>query len=86
MFKAVAQDGVARHGAQDPVFTLVKVIEALSGVRPVEETAACIRPTARQISGADGVTFVLRGETVFPLAEALRARGVPFAFATGCGV
>jgi CheY-like chemotaxis protein len=25
------------------------------------------------------------GETVFPLAEALRARGVPFAFATGYG-
>ncbi|KQW70680.1 hypothetical protein ASE17_17550 [Phenylobacterium sp. Root77] len=26
------------------------------------------------------------GETVFPLAEALRARGVPFVFATGYGV
>lgn len=25
----------------------------------------------------------LSGETVFPVAEALRARGVPFAFATG---
>ena len=26
------------------------------------------------------------GETVFPLAEALRARGVPFVFATGYGI
>lgn len=26
------------------------------------------------------------GETVFPLAQALRARGVPFVFATGYGV
>ena len=25
----------------------------------------------------------LSGETVFPVAEALKARGVPFAFATG---
>ena len=25
----------------------------------------------------------LRGETIFPLADALRARGVPFVFATG---
>jgi CheY-like chemotaxis protein len=39
--------------------------------------------------GLDGALLDVNlggGETVFPLAEALRARGVPFAFATGYGV
>lgn len=43
---------------------------------------------SRQGTPPDGAVLDvnLGGETVFPLAEALRARGVPFVFATGYGV
>ena len=44
---------------------------------------------AKQDALPDGAVLDVNlggGETVFPLAEALRARGVPFAFATGYGV
>lgn len=60
MLKAAERDGVSSDGLHDPVLTLVEVIEALSGVRTVEEVAAVVRSAARRISGADGVTFVLR--------------------------
>lgn len=60
MLKAAERDGVSSDGLHDPVFTLVEVIEALSGARTVEEVAAVVRSAARRISGADGVTFVLR--------------------------
>lgn len=66
MLKAAKRDGVSR----DPVFTLVEVIEALSAARSVEDVAACVRSAARRISGADGVTFVLRdGEECHYLDE-----------------
>ena len=60
MLKAAKQAGASSYGLQDPVLTLVEVIEALSGARTVEEVAAVVRSAARRISGADGVTFVLR--------------------------
>ena len=43
---------------------------------------------SRQGTPPDGAVLDvnLGGETVFPLAEALRARGVPFVFATGYGI
>ncbi|MFZ5669234.1 MAG: sensor histidine kinase [Pseudomonadota bacterium] len=44
----------------EPLVALVETIEALSAARAVEDVAAVIRGRARQISGADGVTFVLR--------------------------
>ncbi len=45
----------------DPsLFTLVEAIEQLSSARSVEDVAAVVRSAARRISGADGVTFVLR--------------------------
>jgi two-component sensor histidine kinase len=40
--------------------TLVETIERLSSARTVDEIAAVVRSAARRISGADGVTFVLR--------------------------
>jgi two-component sensor histidine kinase len=43
-----------------PLLTLVETIEQLSAARTVEDVAAVIRSQARAISGADGVTFVLR--------------------------
>lgn len=46
--------------ATDPLFTLVETIEALSAVRTVEGVAAVVRSAARQITGADGVAFVMR--------------------------
>ncbi|MBV9511879.1 MAG: GAF domain-containing protein, partial [Caulobacteraceae bacterium] len=45
-----------------PLFDLVEVIEQLAGARTVEDVAAIVRTAARRISGADGVTFVLRDE------------------------
>lgn len=47
-------------GGSEPLVALVETIEALSSARAVEDVAAIIRGRARQISGADGVTFVLR--------------------------
>ena len=44
------------------LFDLVEVIEQLAGARTVEDVAAVVRSAARRISGADGVTFVLRDE------------------------
>lgn len=48
--------------AEAPLFDLVDTIEQLSGARTVEEVAAIVRTAARRISGADGVTFVLRDD------------------------
>lgn len=39
---------------------LVETVEQLSSARTIEDVAAIIRSTARAISGADGVTFVVR--------------------------
>ena len=46
----------------DPLFTLVEMIEDLSSARTVEQVAAVVRSTARRITGADGVAFVVRDE------------------------
>lgn len=43
-----------------PLFTLVETIEQLSAARTIEDVAGVVRSRAREISGADGVTFVLR--------------------------
>ncbi|MDQ0463606.1 two-component sensor histidine kinase [Caulobacter ginsengisoli] len=50
-------------GTTDPVSsldTLVSAIEALASARQVEDVAAVVRSAARHLSGADGVTIVLR--------------------------
>jgi two-component sensor histidine kinase len=44
----------------DALLTLVEMIEDLSDARTVEQVAAVVRSSARRISGADGVAFVLR--------------------------
>lgn len=44
----------------DPLLTLVETVEALSEARTIDQIAAVVRSQARRISGADGVTFVLR--------------------------
>lgn len=50
--------------------TLVETVEALSLAPNVDQVAAVVRSAARRISGADGVTFVLRdGETCWYLDE-----------------
>jgi two-component sensor histidine kinase len=46
--------------ADGSLFDLVDAIEALAGARSIEDVAAIVRTAARQIAGADGVTFVLR--------------------------
>lgn len=54
----------------DPLSDLVETIEQLSGARTIEDVAAIVRTAARRISGADGVTFVLRdGERCWYLDE-----------------
>lgn len=42
------------------LITLVEMIEALSGARTIDQVAAVVRSSARRISGADGVAFVMR--------------------------
>jgi DNA-binding response OmpR family regulator len=55
--------------------------EVLGPIASVEDATAFI---AREPSIDAAVLDVnLRGEMVFPVADALRERGVPFAFATG---
>jgi two-component sensor histidine kinase len=43
-----------------PLTLLLETIEALSGARTLEAVAEVVRTSARKLSGADGVTFVLR--------------------------
>ena len=42
--------------------TLVSVVEKLSAAQSLREIIQVVRNTARQLSGADGVTFILRDE------------------------
>jgi len=50
--------------------TLVETIEDLSMARNIDQVASVIRSAARRITGADGVTFVLRdGESCWYLDE-----------------
>ncbi|MET3528510.1 HWE histidine kinase domain-containing protein [Phenylobacterium koreense] len=60
MLRAVAQDGLAELDPRGGVSMLLEMIEALSDARTVVEVAAVVRTFARRVSGADGVTFVLR--------------------------
>lgn len=60
MLEAPVQGGPADIDPRDPAFVLVEMIEALSAARTIEEIAAVVRKVARSVSGADGVTFVLR--------------------------
>lgn len=55
--------------------------EVLGPVPSVEEASALIAREERIDAAVLDVN--LRGELVFPVADALRERGVPFAFATG---
>ena len=50
----------APETAPDALLTLVEMIEALSSARTVEQVAAVVRSSARRITGADGVAFILR--------------------------
>lgn len=54
--------GGGRATADDtgPLTLLLEAIEALSGARTLEAVAEVVRTSARKLSGADGVTFVLR--------------------------
>lgn len=67
---AVRDDRQVSHADQDPLFTLVETIEALSAARTVDQVATVVRSAARRITGADGVAFVLRdGDKCFYLDE-----------------
>ncbi len=48
-------------GAEPRLFKLVETTEQLSSARTVEDVAAVVRSRAREISGDDGMTFILRG-------------------------
>lgn len=62
MLEVVPTDRLEADGASpsDALLTLVEMIEDLSDARTVEQVAAVVRSSARRISGADGVAFVLR--------------------------
>jgi len=68
--------------ADDLRDTLVEAgAEVLGPVPSVNDAQALIAAEAK--IDAAVLDINLRGEMVFPVADALRARGVPFAFATG---
>src|SRR6185503_6608755 len=52
--------GEAAPDKKGQLLALVEVIEDLSTARTALDVAAVVRTAARRISGADGVTFVLR--------------------------
>lgn len=56
-------------------------------VGPAERLADALAVAADPSAAIDAAVLDvnIRGEAVFPVAEALAARGVPFAFATGYG-
>jgi GAF domain-containing protein len=57
-------------GEKRQLLALVETIERLSSARTAGDVAAVVRSAARRISGADGVTFVLRdGEECWYLDE-----------------
>lgn len=60
MLKAFNRDSVGAPSARDPLITLVELIEDLSAAHTVDQIAAVVRTAARRITGADGVTFILR--------------------------
>jgi two-component sensor histidine kinase len=53
-------DGPSSGPPETALLTLVETIEALSGARSIDDVASVVRSSARRISGADGVAFVLR--------------------------
>jgi len=59
MFAKAAERGEA-DGEASALETLVRTVEGLSTARTIDAVAAVVRSAARAISGADGVTFVLR--------------------------
>jgi CheY-like chemotaxis protein len=59
--------------------------EIAASLGSLSTALAWLEKSAERIDGAVLDVNLGGGETVFPLAEALRRRGVPFAFATGYG-
>lgn len=53
-------DGLSGGPPETALLTLVETIEALSGAKSIDDVASVVRSSARRISGADGVAFVLR--------------------------
>jgi len=64
VLEVVPTDRTQADGASpsDALLTLVEMIEDLSDARTIEQVAGVVRSSARRISGADGVAFVLRDE------------------------
>ncbi|RYF94088.1 MAG: GAF domain-containing protein [Caulobacteraceae bacterium] len=52
--------GATSLAGEAPIAVLVEAIEQLSGARTIETVAEVVRTSARRMSGAHGVTFVLR--------------------------
>ena len=78
--------------AEDRSLIAAKIVQILrragcAPVGPVATLRAGLDLTRREEVTVDAAVLDidLRGETVYPLAEALRARGAPFLFLTGYG-
>jgi len=56
------QSTLPTTGGYDRYRPLVAAIERLAGAETLEEIIAIVRETAREISGADGMSFVMRDE------------------------
>ncbi len=70
------------HIADDVAFELRGLGAEVVGPVPTVDEGLAALDAERAIDGAV-LDVNLRGKPVFPLADALRARGVPFVFSTG---
>lgn len=70
--------------AADLALALARVGAQVVGPVSTEEEALALLDAGERIDAAV-LDINLRGEMVYPLADALRERGVPFVFATGYG-
>ncbi|MBB3018622.1 CheY-like chemotaxis protein [Microvirga lupini] len=68
--------------ADDMAAALEKLGAEVVGPVPTQEKALALIASAEPIHAAI-LDFYLKGETVYPVADALAERGIPFVFATG---
>src|SRR6476620_6123027 len=53
----------------DDVAQLVDIMQRISGARTLEDLGAVVRTAARQLTGADGATFILRDDDTVHYAD-----------------
>jgi len=86
--EAVSLDGRKILIVEDEFFVALAVEEALQDigcvtVGPISDLSEAMKAARREVLDAAVLDINLDGVMVYPLAEELMARGIPFVFATG---